>query len=222
MLAAAARLFAERGYPVASVAELARAVGVSKALMYHYYRDKEQLLFDIVERYLDGLLALVEEVHSRKLSPDARLRALIERLMRAYEHSAAYHRVLVQDVKYLSTPHRNRARAKQRRVVEAFAKAVTAVAPGLDRAALLKPVTMVLFGMMNWTFTWLRDDGPLTYPDLAGVIAAIFLGGVRQIKVTRTAKAKNGAHAAARRIRDDHDQTGRPGGRARLVEAGGI
>jgi len=222
MLAAAAQLFAERGYPVASVADLAQAVGVSKALMYHYYRDKEQLLFDIVDRYLDGLLALVNEVQARKLAPEVALRALIERLMRAYEHSAAYHRVLVQDVKYLSAPHRSRARAKQRQVVAAFADAIAAVAPELDQAALLKPVTMVLFGMMNWTFTWLRERGPLAYADLAPVVAAIFLGGVRQIKAVPAAKAKNGAHPARGRMRVNHDRIGRPGSRARLVEAEGI
>ena len=222
MLAAAARLFAERGYPVASVAGLARALGVSKALLYHYYRDKEQLLFDIVDRYLDGLLALVAEAQAQELAADAHLRALIERLMRAYEHSAAYHRVLVQDVKYLSAPHRNRARAKQRRVVHAFADAIVALAPELEKGALLKPVTMVLFGMMNWTFTWLREDGALTYADLAPVVAGIFLGGVRQIKVARAAKAKNGARSAAGRLRDNHDKIGRPGSRERLVEAGGI
>ncbi len=219
MLAAAARRFAERGYPVASVAGLAQALGVSKALLYHYYRDKEQLLFDIVDRYLDGLLAAVDEVKARKLPADAHLRALIERLMRAYEHSAAYHRVLVQDVKYLSAPHRNRARAKQRRVVDAFADAIVAVAPELRKAALAKPVTMVLFGMMNWTFTWLREDGALSYSDLAPVVAGIFLGGVRQIKEARPARPKNGALSAGR-LRDNHDKTRRPGSRARLAEAG--
>lgn len=218
MLAAAARLFAERGYPVASVAGLAQALGVSKALLYHYYRDKEQLLFDIVDRYLDGLLAAVDEVKARNLPADAQLRTMIEQLMRAYEHSAAYHRVLVQDVKYLSAPHRNRARAKQRRVVDAFADAIVAVAPELHKAALAKPVTMVLFGMMNWTFTWLREDGALTYSDLAPVVAAIFLGGVRQIKEARPAKPKNGAQSADR-LRDNHDKTRRPGSRARLAEA---
>jgi AcrR family transcriptional regulator len=221
MLAAAARLFAERGYPVASVAGLARALGVSKALLYHYYRDKEQLLFDIVDRYLDGLLAAVADVRARKLPVDAHLRALIERLMRAYEHSAAYHRVLVQDVKYLSAPHRNRARSKQRRVVDAFAEAIVAVAPELQKAALAKPVTMVLFGMMNWTFTWLREDGALSYSDLAPVVAGIFLGGVRQIKEPRPAKAKNGAHSADR-LRDNHDKTRRSGSRTRLAEASGV
>ncbi len=219
MLAAAARLFAERGYPVASVAELAQALGVSKALLYHYYRDKEQLLFDIVDRYLDGLLAAVDEVQALQLPRDAHLRALIERLMRAYEHSGAYHRVLVQDVKYLSAPHRGRARAKQRRVVDAFADAIVAVAPELEPAALARPVTMVLFGMMNWTFTWLRQDGALTYADLAPVVAGIFLGGVRQIKEGGPPIAKNGARRAPR---DNHEKQRRAAGRARIVEARGI
>lgn len=221
MLAAAARLFAERGYPVASVAGLAQALGVSKALLYHYYRDKEQMLFDIVDRYLDGLIAAVDEVKARQLPADEHLRAMIERLMRAYEHSAAYHRVLVQDVKYLSPPHRNRARAKQRRVVDAFADSIVAVAPELAKRALAKPVTMVLFGMMNWTFTWLRENGALTYADLAPVVAGIFLGGVRQIKEAWPAKAKNGAHSAGQ-LRDNHDKSRRPASRARLAETSGV
>ncbi|MGE5339593.1 MAG: TetR/AcrR family transcriptional regulator [Gemmatimonadota bacterium] len=219
MLATAAQLFAGRGYPSASVADLARSLGVSKALLYHYYRDKEQLLFDIVNRYLDGLLALVADVRAQDLPADEHLRTLILRLMHAYEHSASHHRVLVQDVKYLSAPHRTRVRAKQRRVVEAFARAVAAVAPGLDHGELLKPVTMVLFGMMNWTFTWLRENGALSYADLAPVVAGIFLGGVRQIKAPRSVRPKNDAHSAARRVREQNDSGG---SRARLVESRGI
>jgi AcrR family transcriptional regulator len=181
MLATAARLFAERGYPAASIAELAAACGVSKALLYHYWRDKEQLLFDIADRYIDRLVALTEEVCAQPAAPEARLRALIERFLIAYEHAGAFHRVLVQDVKYLSPAHRARVRAKQRRVVAAFADAIAAAAPALAASPLLKPVTMTLFGMMNWTFTWLRPDGPVAQGELARVIADLFLGGVRRV-----------------------------------------
>lgn len=185
MLATAARLFAERGYPAASIAELAAACGVSKALLYHYWRDKEQLLFDIADRYIDRLVALTEEVCARPAAPEARLRALIERFLIAYEHAGAFHRVLVQDVKYLSPAHRARVRAKQRRVVAAFADAIATAAPALAASPLLKPVTMTLFGMMNWTFTWLRPDGPVAQGELARVIAELFLGGVRRVPAAR-------------------------------------
>lgn len=203
--ASAARLFARDGYPVSSIAELARACGVSKALLYHYYRDKEQLLFDIADRYLDGLLAILAEVDAQPLAPAARVRRLIERFMSAYEDAAAYHRVLVQDVKYLKAAHRNLVNAKQRRVVQAYADAIAAAAPQLAGDPLLKPVTMTLFGMINWTFTWLKDDGPVRYADMAPVVADLFLRGVaavRPLQPRRAADARRAAKPAARPVRE--------------------
>jgi AcrR family transcriptional regulator len=175
---AAARLFAERGYPATSIADLARSCRVSKALVYHYYRDKEQLLFDVADGYLDRLQAIVAQADAGKLAPAPRLRALIESFMREYEHAGAQHRVLVQDVKYLSPAHRSHVRARQREVVDGFAAAIGAIVPRASATPRLKPLTMVLLGMMNWTFTWLRDDGPLSYDDVAQLVADLFLGGV--------------------------------------------
>jgi AcrR family transcriptional regulator len=180
--AQAARLFARHGYPVTPIAELARSCGVSKALLYHYYRDKEQLLFDIADRYLDSLLAIVAEAQAPELAPSARLRRLIERFMAAYEDAAVYHRVLVQDVKYLKSAHRSQINAKQRRVVQAYADAIAAAAPQLQGSTLLKPVTMTLFGMINWTFTWLKEEGPVRYADMAPVVADLFLSGVASVR----------------------------------------
>jgi len=196
--AEAARLFAQHGYPVTPIAELAHACGVSKALLYHYYRDKEQLLFDIADRYLDGLLAIVAAVQSQALPPAAQLRALIERFMAAYEDAAAYHRVLVQDVKYLKPAHRRAVNAKQRQVVQAYADAIAAAAPQLAGNALLKPVTMTLFGMINWTFTWLKDDGPVRYADMAPVVAELFLSGVGAVQPLARPAAKRAIRSAAR------------------------
>lgn len=200
ILAMAARLFADRGYAAGSIAELAQACGVSKALLYHYYRDKEQLLFDIADRYIDSLLAIVDEVAAMKLPPQEHLQALIGRFMQAYRHAAAYHRVLVQDVKYLSATHRRRVTAKQNQVVAAFAESIAAVAPQLSRSVLLKPVTMTLFGMINWTFTWLKDDGEVGYEQMAPVVAQLFLSGV--------AALGGGARSASRINGDKHAEAG--------------
>lgn len=175
---AAARLFAERGFAGASMSDLAQACGISKPLLYHYYRDKEQMLFDIVDSYMDGLIRIVAEVKARKLAPEDELRALIGRFMHEYEHARAQHMVLVQDVKFLSAAQRKRVVAKERQVVDAFAQVIAALKPRFTRRALKVPLAMILFGMINWTFTWLRAEGPLTYDDMAGVVSEIFLNGV--------------------------------------------
>jgi TetR/AcrR family transcriptional regulator len=68
--------------------------------------------------------------------------------------------------------------AKQGRVVDRFADVIAAVAPQLAQRELLKPVTMTLFGMINWTFTWLKERGPVSYAQMAPVVTDLFLGGV--------------------------------------------
>lgn len=200
---AAARLFADAGYASTSVADIAAACGVSKALLYHYYRDKEHLLFDIAESYTERLQQIVDEVGGEGLPAAAQLRRLIARFMTEYEHSAARHRVLVQDVKYLSRAHRTRVVARQRAVVDGFARVVGELAPAAP-AALHKPLTMMLFGMMNWTFTWLRDRGPLHYEDLAPVVTDLFLGGLGRVRaaqqkvaVRRTTRSRITTHLEA-------------------------
>jgi len=178
ILQAAAGLFAECGYEGASMAELAQACGVSKPLLYHYYRDKQHMLFDIADSYIDRLLAIVAQVRARKLPPDDHLRTLIARFMQEYQHSQPQHMVLVQDVKFLADLQRAQVLSKEREVVDAFAQAIAALKPRLRKKALRVPLAMILFGMINWTFTWLRAEGPLTYEDMADVVAEIFLHGV--------------------------------------------
>lgn len=182
---AAARLFADKGYASASIADIARACGVSKALLYHYYVDKEHLLYDIAESYVDRLQRIVSEVRGEALPPAAAMRKLIARFMSEYGQSAARHRVLVQDVKYLTRPHRARVVARQRMVVDGFAEVVGQLAPPGVGASLRKPLTMILFGMMNWTFTWLRDSGPLSHDDLAPVVTDLFIGGLARVREPR-------------------------------------
>jgi len=179
---AATHLFAEHGYATASIADLAAACGMSKALVYHYYRDKEHLLADIAQSHVDCLNEIVDAVAAERLPPPAHLRRLIETFMAEYEHSAARHRVLVQDVKYLGRAHRARIRAKERRVVQGFADVIARLAPQVDRGSAVKPLTMVLFGMINWTFTWFKESGPLSYADMAPVVADLFLGGVGRVR----------------------------------------
>ncbi len=195
---AAARQFADKGYAAASIADVARACGVSKALMYHYYQDKEHLLADITESYIERLHAIVEQVRAEALPPPAHLRRLIELFMAEYEHSAARHRVLVQDVKYLERARRARVLTKERKVVDGFAEVIAKLAPQVDERTLVKPLTMILFGMINWTFTWLKGRGAITYADMASVVADLFLGGVARVRTPLRTTARQRSNGTLR------------------------
>jgi TetR/AcrR family transcriptional regulator len=184
ILVQAARLFANQGYPGTSMNQVAEACEVSKPTLYHYVRDKHELLVQICESHVEDLAALVDEVREQDLAPEAHLRALIARFMQAYGEAQNQHRVLTEDTKFLKPEDQERLLAIERGVVAAFADAVAAVRPELQAAKLHKPLTMLLFGMINWTFTWLKPDGELTYEALAPMVADLFFGGLGAVQAS--------------------------------------
>ncbi len=182
ILAQAAGLFARQGYGGTTMNEVARACGVSKAALYHYVRDKSELLLLIAMTHVARLEQLGEEVLGRNLAPRARLRELIRRFVAEYAGSRNEHRVLTEDVKFLLPAEQRKVVAAQRRVVAAFAQAVRELRPELSRAGADKAVTMLLFGMINWMFTWLRPDGRISQEQVGEMVADLFFGGLKAVK----------------------------------------
>jgi len=182
ILAHAARLFAQRGYHATSMNQVAEASGLSKATLYHYHRDKYSLLVNIAEGHVSRLQALVVDVAAQDFAPEHRLRELIRRIVSEYSDAQDAHRVLIEDVKYLEPDDRERVLDKEREVVVGFARAVADAYPQAPSARLSKPLTMLLFGMINWMFTWMKPDGELTHETMAPIVADLFLGGMLAVK----------------------------------------
>jgi len=191
ILAQAAALFAQRGYPGASMNDVAEACGVSKATLYHYVRDKYQLLFEICDGHIARLVALVQDIEALSQPAPQRLRTLIQRFVEAYADAQHAHRVLTEDVKFLQPQDQARILDGERRVVAAFAHALSEVRPELREAALDKPLTMLLFGMINWMFTWLKPDGALNHATMAPIVTDLFLGGLHAVSLP-TVEAAHG------------------------------
>lgn len=182
ILAQAARLFAQRGYPATSMNQVAEACGLSKPTLYHYYRDKYALLVSIAEGHVAKLEGLVNDVAAAGLPAEERLRELIRRFVEEYAHAKDAHRVLTEDVRFLVEEDRERVLEKERRLVEGFAQVLGEMRPEMGTTGLGKPLTMLLFGMINWMFTWLRPDGALDHEAMAPIVADLFLGGVPAVR----------------------------------------
>ena len=183
ILERAAALFARGGYPGTSMNQVAEACGLSKATLYHYYRDKYELLVNIADTHVSRLQGIVDDALAQEQAPQGQMRALIRRLVEEYANAQNEHRVLTEDVKFLQPEDRDRILGKEREVVAAFARVVAMLRPDLREAAMGKPLTMLLFGMVNWMFTWMKPEGALAYEDLAPVVADLFLGGLEKVQV---------------------------------------
>ncbi len=167
----AAGLFARDGFTRTSMAELAGACGVSKALLYHYFDSKEALLFDILRAYLADLEAAVAIAPRAAASPRDHLRDLIRALLRQYREAGNTHKLLTFELAVLADDRQAELRGAERRIMARFDAALAAAAADAGRRVPLDgPRAMMLFGTLNWTYTWFRDDGKLSLDDYCELV----------------------------------------------------
>ncbi|WP_341702809.1 TetR/AcrR family transcriptional regulator [Ferrovibrio sp.] len=177
ILKRAAELFAEQGYERASLSALAEALGISKALVYHYYNSKEALLFDVIDRHINNLLTAVEEADNPALPPVKRLERLTLALLMRYKDADSAHNVQLNDLDILPEEMQRTIRADQRKLVRYFSTVIALVNPDLDKPSLTA-ATMSLFGMLNWHYTWFHDNGSMTREGYAKFATDLFLKGI--------------------------------------------
>ncbi|MFN3944931.1 MAG: TetR family transcriptional regulator [Allosphingosinicella sp.] len=175
IVAAAARLYARRGFQGASVAELAKACRSSKSLIYHYFAAKEDILYEVMAAHLDALVEASEEA-LRASGPEERLRALTRAFVDLYADAQHNQKVLLNELDNLPAPRRAEVVAKQRRIIAVVEQLIRDIRPDVDPVKL--PLTMLFFGMINWTHTWFRPDGALPPEALAGMAAELMLAGL--------------------------------------------
>lgn len=190
----AAQCFADRSYPAASMNDIAAAIGTSKARLYHYYSGKDAILFDLLDRYTQRLLAIIGQVEAtaqrRSLDDRAALHELIRNFLQEYETSATRHVALLHATQFLpdvtdAVPGTARALSqrelilnRQRDVVSAVTRFLRRAYPQRVTAANQTAQTMMLFGMINWTFTWLRPGGRLSYAAFAEQVIGLLEQGL--------------------------------------------
>jgi TetR/AcrR family transcriptional regulator len=182
ILKRAAEVFSEEGFDRASMSRLAQACGVSKALLYHYYTGKDELLFDIIGGHLEELCSLVDGADDPTLAAPDRLLALVTVILEGYRDSTHEHRVQINALAQLPEDRQEELRTLERHLVRVVAAAIEGLDPGLaGRKALLKPLTMSLFGMLNWHYMWFRPEGPMTREDYARMATTITIAGAKAV-----------------------------------------
>ena len=174
ILDAAARLFAARGFSGASMADLAKACGTSKSLVYHYFPSKDDVLYAVMTSHLDDLVGAAEGA-AQSGDAKARLHALTRAFMRLYVGAEDRHKVLLNELDNLPPARRAEVVARQRRIIAAVVGPIEALRP--DAPAM--PIAMLFFGMINWTHSWFRPNGALTADQLADLAVEIMLGGIQ-------------------------------------------
>ena len=178
ILDAAAQILSQKGYHGTSMQDIAEAVHLQKASLYHHITNKQEILFDLLNRALDTLIERVNEVISEPAPPDERLRSAMRTYicsMTANQDLAVIllleHRSLEPDLQARHILKRDQFEQIWRELIleGQLNGSFACEHPAISAQALL--------GAMNWVVTWFRHDGSLSASEISDQFADLFLQG---------------------------------------------
>jgi AcrR family transcriptional regulator len=179
IIEAAARIFSEKGFHATSMQDIADAVNLQKASLYHHFSSKQEILVDILDHALDLINNRLELVLAQPLSPDEKLRQAMVSYFQTIAENQNLSVVLLLELRSLNPELKDRQASRREKfekiwkdlIIEGKQQgAFNNVDPSLTGKAIL--------GVMNWTVTWYRSDGPRSANEIAELFADLLLNGL--------------------------------------------
>src|SRR3989441_11862576 len=177
----AARVFFEKGYDGASMQDIAKAVGLTKAGLYHHVGSKDRLLFEIMNYGMDILDDTVLRNVRNIADPRGRLhRAIIghiDLIVRARDREIT---VILHENRSLKGALRKKINARKKAYIEFLEDLIVQVQQRAGSKALISPreAAFALLGAVNWLYQWYDVAGPIKEEELANDYVDFFFRGL--------------------------------------------
>jgi AcrR family transcriptional regulator len=176
----AARVFYEKGYDGASMQDIAKAVELTKAGLYHYVGSKDRLLFEIVNYGMDILDETVLQGVKDIADPREKLRQTIighiDLIVRARDLEVT---VILHENRSLRGALRKKINARKKAYIRYLEELIARVQEQAGAKPLLSPrlAAFALLGMVNWLYQWYRPEGSIKQNELTQSYADFFFRG---------------------------------------------
>lgn len=180
ILVAAAGIISEKGFDATSMQDIASAVCLQKASLYHHFSSKQEILLALLDHALVLLTDRLEEVRSTSNNPAEKLRqAMVTYLsvIGAQQNLASIllleYRSLEPDMRKQHVFRRDRFEHIWRELIDDGIKA------GIFQCEDSSLAGRAILGTLNWAVTWYRQDGPSSAEDIADQFADLLLNGLQ-------------------------------------------
>jgi len=178
----AADLFGEKGYAATSIRDISQALKVSIATLYYYFKNKEDLLFTIIESIGDDLLVRLKEARDKYEDPMEALREMLSRHIALTEKKKNMVKVYVVEQHNLSKRFKKIIYKQHREIYDVYIEQLRRLRDqGFISSEPLSVTAFAIFGMVNWCYRWFKQGGRLSINDVTQrLIDMIFYGIIDQ------------------------------------------
>ena len=178
-----AALFARQGFHRTSIADIAKACNSpSKAWIYHYFPNKEAVLHAQLIDFITMITARARAAIESHPDPRAQFRAFIGECLRIFDEYRVNYAILSGNIPSLSEDQQASIRALEREYAHVLRDIILMLNPRVsERRYEAMSLTMIVFGAVNWTYTWFDEKGTLSLEQLADLMTETLLGGIRSL-----------------------------------------
>ena len=171
-------LFARKGFADTPIRAIAKAAKVNTALLYYYFKNKEELLNQIITRAATRLVAILKEIQQTETDPLECLKKMISRQIRFAAESWKETKVLVIDADRLHGQSKTECLRLQREIYDVYMNQLIR----LKEAGIIGDINLTvgnfaIFSMINWFYRWYKQDGALNEEEISDQMIKILLHG---------------------------------------------
>ncbi len=172
-------LFYKNGFVKASIRDIVRAVGVTNSTFYSHYKNKDEILYTIIEDIGSILHKMLLEATEMYDDPVECLKEMIFRQVCLISARGKEIKIYIEEQYQLPTPLRKKALRQHRQIYDVYFNKINEIQhkglkPDIDTTVM----TFSIFAMMNWSYRWFQENGKLSIEEVAENIIRIFFGGI--------------------------------------------
>jgi len=177
----AARVFYEKGYDGASMHDIAEAVGLTKAGLYHHVSSKDTLLFEIMNYGMDildeSVLAKVKDIQDPREKLRQTILGHIDLVVRARDMEIT---VILHENRSLKGNMRKSINARKRAYIDYLEDLIARVQEQAGEPPKVSPhiAAFAVLGMINWLYQWYHLEGPIKQEEISHAYVDFFFRGL--------------------------------------------
>ncbi len=177
----AAEFFSKKGFAETSMEDIATAAKLSKGGIYHYFGSKTDVLYFIVDNFMELVLKDLEEELKGIDDGFEKMKRVIRRHVELYPKHVAEAKTLINVVHNLPRKSFKNIVAKEReyfRVVNDALSAYLGTSVGKNEAVA---ITFILIGVCNSIYAWYDPHSSVGPSQLSDMMFDILIDGIRGI-----------------------------------------
>jgi AcrR family transcriptional regulator len=185
ILESAAQVFCQKGYNGASMADIAKVVGLQKATLYHHFGSKQEILAELLDRAMDIVTENMTQVLLLDCRPDEKIKLAMRAYLQVLCEQPDLSSVLLLEYRSLEKELYKRHIVNRDKFEKMWRDLIReGVNSGILRSESVSMTVRAMLGVMNWTITWYRSEGKLSGEEIADLFSNLFLDGIRTKKRT--------------------------------------